>query len=74
MQKEEIAALKEALKLPGMRTHLLRKKAAWKKPRLSRLITYVWVRHRIAEELHSQLMKMPISILLKMKKDISIWP
>jgi hypothetical protein len=68
MQQKEIDALKEALKLPGMRTHLNRKKAAWKNPRPSRLIIYTWVRHRIAEELHSELMKMPISTLLKLKK------
>jgi hypothetical protein len=68
MQQEEIYALKEALKLPGMRAHLNRKKAAWKNPRPSRFIIYTWVRHRIAEEIHSELMKMPISKLLKMKK------
>jgi hypothetical protein len=68
VQQKEIDALKESLKLPGMRTHLNRKKTAWKNPHPSRLIIYTWVRHRIAEELHSELMKMPISILLKIQK------
>jgi hypothetical protein len=68
MQKKEIETLKTALKLPGMQSHLRRKKAAWKNPCPSRAIIYTWVQHRIADELHSQLMKTPLSILLNMQK------
>jgi hypothetical protein len=58
-------AIKEALKFPEIQIHLRRKKVAWKKSNLTEEVTYRWVQHWLAEKLHSELMKIPVSTLLR---------
>ena len=67
-KKIETKALKKALKIPEIQMHLRRKKAAWKNPNPSSEIIYRWVQQKLAENLYPELMKTPISILLKMQK------
>ena len=55
--------LKEALNIPGMKSHIVRKKAYWgkvnKRPRFKRKTVEMWVNHRLIDlivvELHHHL-------------------
>ena len=58
--------LKKALKLPGMQSHINRKRAYWKTP--SEEMQMMWARHRIADMLHVKLNRLPLSQLLSLEE------
>lgn len=67
MKNHQRKALKEALKLPGMESHIRRLKASWKEPNPSQDIIYGWVKHEVAKRLYAaMLQKLCLSELMAM--------
>jgi hypothetical protein len=64
MNRIEYKALKNALKLPGMQSHINRMKAAWKNRQPSPDTLYTWATHKVAKGLYTRLLHRPLSHLL----------
>ena len=76
LQREELSALKKALKIPGMQSHINRKTAAWrlihKRDGLkgiynpTREVIYEWVKGKVASILYSGLHQKSLEELYEM--------
>jgi hypothetical protein len=78
MKREELSALKKALKIPGMQSHINRKAAAWgvihrkagftsrRKYKPSNEIVYEWAKGKIASILYSSLHQKSLEELYEM--------
>lgn len=53
-----------------MQSHINRKKAAWKNPLPPPEVINTWVSHKLASQIHTLIMRLPLKDLVKMHKSL----